>query len=226
MYLSRGTRDATGQTAPPAKWDGTDLWSIDSSGLGTNGVPLFRDDAAYVIGGVLVAHLPDGVPFKFQSNTASFDLSLNKAIVMMRIAEDHKTVSDGILAGVWNVQNALTSIVAFAEQNGICPDRPGYSLVIDSVSRAPDIRLDLIPRPDLTCNAISVAMSFTGGAVKKGPLVLPPEKLPSICDQGDAGPEGGKDGGLDAGKDSGPDAGNDGGVDAAADSGPDAGSPG
>ncbi|HQP34787.1 MAG TPA: hypothetical protein PLI95_06405 [Polyangiaceae bacterium] len=188
LFLSRGVYDAAGVEELVAKWDGTDLWSIDSSSLGAGDTAKFNDDSAYIKDGVLVAHLPDGVPFQFEGSGASLEMALNKSTLSMRIAEDRKTATEGVLGGVWGLQAALTSIGAFAESNGICPDDPSYATAIQMVTNAPDVRLDLVPKPDLSCNAISFALAFTAGAAKRGAIVEPPPKNPSQCIP-DAGPD-------------------------------------
>ncbi|MBI5533101.1 MAG: hypothetical protein HY898_10315 [Deltaproteobacteria bacterium] len=184
MYLSRGTYDAAGTTEIPAVWDGNDLWSRDTNSVTASDGPKYMDDAAFVTDGVLVAHLPDGLPLIFAGSAASLEMSLNKTVLMLRISDDHKQVTEGVLAGVWNVISALSAITGFAAQSGICPSDPSYGPAIQAVSTAPDIRLDLVPRPDLECNAISIALAFTGEPAKLGALQAANPSPPSACDAG------------------------------------------
>lgn len=181
IYLSRGVRDATGQNEVPAIWDGSDPWSIDTSSLTVGDLPKFLDDAAYVANNVLVAHLPDGVQITFEGSTTALELALNKSTISMRISDDRKTASEGVFAGVWGAQTALASMSAFAEQSGICSNNGAFPTLIQIVANAPDARLDLVPKVDLACNAISFAMGFTAGRAKLGAKVTPPPKQPSMC---------------------------------------------
>lgn len=181
MYLSRGVYDEAGQVEIPAKWDGNDPWSVDTTSLTVGDSPKFLDDAAYVSDNVLVAHLPDGVQITFEGTSTALELALNKSTISMRLSDDRKTATDGLFTGVWGAQTALASMSSFAEQSGICSDNGAFPTLIQIVSNAPDARLDLIPKPDLACNAISFSMGFTAGSAKLGPKIVPPPKQPSKC---------------------------------------------
>jgi len=181
IYLSRGVYDEAGQFEIPAKWDGNDPWSVDTTSLTLGDSPKFMDDAAYIANNVLVAHLPDGVQITFEGSTTSLELALNKSTLSMRISDDRKSASDGVFAGVWGAQTALSSMSAFAEQSGICSDNGAFPTLIQIVSNAPDARLDLVPKQDLACNAISFAMGFTAERAVLGSKIDPPPKQPSQC---------------------------------------------
>jgi hypothetical protein len=184
LYLSRGVYESTGTTEILAKWDGNDLWSRDKSSVGINDKPKFVDDAAWVTDGVLVAHLPAGLPLEFSGATSSLVMSLNESVITFRVADDKTSIQEGVLAGVWNADAALASMKSFAEQSGVCPNDPMFFPVEQAVVRSPDIRLNLEYRPDLECNAMSLAMAFTGKPAKLGPIVTPPPPQPSPCDAG------------------------------------------
>lgn len=186
MYLSRGVRDQMGQEQVPAKWDGNDPWSIDTTSLTVGDLPKFVDDASFVTDNVLVAHLPDGVQITFEGSTTALELALNKSTISMKISDDRKSATDGIFAGVWGAQIALESMSAFAEQSGICSDNGAFPTLIQIVTNAPDARLDLVPKVGYACNAISFAMGFTGERAKLGVKVVPPPKQPSKCNDGGA----------------------------------------
>ncbi len=188
VYLSRGVIDPSGDQAAPAKWDGTDVWSIDSDSVGESNVPLFRDDAAYVNNGIVVARLADGAPFKFADDKAALTVALNHAVVVMQLSDDLKRVVDASVTGAWKTVSALTSIAAFAAGWDICPGNFQYQAAAVIVQQSSDLRLDLAPDPTLDCDAISIALGFGGSEAKLGPIVSAPPPNPAACDAGaDAG---------------------------------------
>jgi hypothetical protein len=189
IVQSDGTRDAAGANQTKALWDGNDLWSRVKTGLDANGNPTYFDDAAYVTGGVVVAHLPDGLPIRFETSSGTLEMLLNKSVLMFTLSADNQKATEGVVAGVWHTQGAMSAFDSYAAQSGICPSNPNYKVAREALSKSSDIRLDLKPMPALECNAMSLGLGFTAQRAKLGAIVEAPPKKPDLC--GDAGADAG-----------------------------------
>lgn len=200
ILFSTGVVDEDGGKAT-ANWDGQDRWAVDEQSVAYSGEPKYTDDAAYVVDDVVVAHLPDGVPMEFVSDTATIELSINHSVLQLKMSPDHTRVIDGTIAGVWHTITALTALDRYAAQMGICPDFPGYAIARDKFATSSDTRLDLKPAPDLDCNAISMGVGIKAERALFGPIMPAPPDPPSQCT--DAGVDAGQEAGAGAHDDSG-----------------------
>lgn len=204
----RGPTDyelASGDPVPLPSWDGDDwAWVRSDAFLAGNfDDPLIRDDNAYVANGTFVARLPDRIDIIFPTDDVGVLVRLTGATALGTLNADGVNMDTVTVAGRWSI----TDLLSTAENIGICRGSGQYELLAGQLDRIADVRSMPPPRgePGLTCNAVSIGVTFYGTRVRvaRG-SITPGLPLVNICaiDAGvprDAGP-----GGTDAGP---PDAG-------------------
>jgi hypothetical protein len=124
-----------------------------------------------------------------------------RAVVSGRItkAQDGTwTILDGIIGGVATEQAILQGFQLI----GFCPstDAMDYSLMQNYLHGNLDILASGKVDPTVTCDSVSVGIGFTAGQATAGKLVHVPDPIPCTPkgQGGDAGLEGGSEGGSDA----------------------------
>lgn len=181
MLLSVGTVDETKAHVAPS-WNGQDVWSVDSNCVAQfSGEPKFKDSEAYVSGHVLVAHMPNGVSFSFHAENSDLVVGLNHSTLQMRLSDDLKHLTDGVISGVWPRVSAAEALSGYANGLGICPGNFAWPLLEQAIANSVDIRLDGIPSPESECQGISLGAAFTAERALRGPVVDPPEPVPNPC---------------------------------------------
>lgn len=187
-----------GSAAPPPSWDGTDAWPIDSASVEASGQvedPLYVDEAAYVVGGRLVASLPSsGIVFAQGGSVLS--LRLSGAFLVATIVEDNGLygLRDGVIAAVWPADSVFESLDGFRDGSGdpLCTNDPLFPIARNQVCEAVDI-FNGLATPTSPCNAISVGIGFSADQAMLGEVAdsLQPSAgcdeqfLPSTCKCGD-----------------------------------------
>jgi hypothetical protein len=194
VYTSRGLYhdpDAGKPEAglPPPQYDGTDVWTVDPSsllgGASVDGgatcegndnicVPIYADTQAYVKDGVLVAHVD--FPITVGPDGSALVLTISAAAMYAKLVPDGPgfRIDDGQIAGRFNSGGLLTALGVSADPIGkkgaLCNNTLVYSNVKSRVCAAADIMTH--PLDDNTgksCDALSIAVSFSASAGHLGP---------------------------------------------------------
>jgi hypothetical protein len=183
FYSSPGVQ-TVGDAAPAAKWDGTDVWTIDHASV-LNGadaavdagiLPSQFDVHAYVAGGVLVMHLDLTLRIDVSYPNYDFLLApvLTGASVTARIVRGPGgtyTLREGQIGARWSVASALDVMMHYP--GGVmCPGTPVFTLLKPQICSAADIMTD--PTKDNTgasCNGLSITYAFTADPARLGPVV-------------------------------------------------------
>jgi hypothetical protein len=199
LYASEGIEAAGDAGPPPARWDGTDVWTIDARfvlGSPDAGplLPAHFDPHAYVSGGVLVMHLDFPIALAFASDQ-TVTLDLTGGVIAARVAAVGPgawRLADGQVAGRWNVSSVLASLQAltFAGQT-ICPGSMLYAQLKQHICAAADIATS--PGSDnrgAPCDALSIGFGFTADPARLGAVVTPPSRTPLCGDGGALPPDG------------------------------------
>ena len=180
-----------------AMWNGKDSWTIDQNYIASTNplVPVYFDTNAFVANGVLVMR-PPNFPFTLgTSSTGSFTVSLTAMVVTAKVTpagDGTYRMTNGVLAGRWNVSDLLNAIQAVTYQGQpICRGGIIYeSLIKPQICQYADIMTD--PMRDLTgtkCDGLSLAAGFTADPALMGPVVSPTPKT-TLCEGGtEAGPD-------------------------------------
>jgi hypothetical protein len=200
LYAADGLA-AAGDAAPGlAKWDGTDVWTIDSAFVLTPDappiIPTHFDGNAYVAGGTLVVHVDFPVSLG-SAGSGDLTLSLTSGVITADVLPAKPgtyRLANGQIAGRWNNRQLLSAIQSLAlpanlGTGNICYGTAEYAFVKQEVCLYADIMTD--PASDNTgamCDAISIGFGFTADPAIMG-KVVPSATNPDSCDGGASIPD-------------------------------------
>jgi hypothetical protein len=187
-----------GSDAPYPTWDGMDWTWVRNDTFASNDIarPLIRDDNAYVRDNQLVMRLPAGIQLVFPARDLGVSVRLSEAIIVGNLTRAGG-LAEITITGRWSVVNLL----ATAQAVGICAGSTQYNLLESQLNTFADIR-SVPPGPgamNLTCDAVSVAVTFQGSPIRIAGLVTGLDVIDQCANMGDAGVDaGGSDAGVDA----------------------------
>lgn len=212
---------ADGSAVPAPVWDGQDFaWVRDDSFVGGDlDMPLVRDQQAYIVNGLVVAHLPERVDIVFPTDTVGVLVRLTGAVATGQLSADGNMLTNVVVAGRWST----TDLLSTAENVGLCRSTVQYGILQSQLARDADVR-STSPQPGdpmLDCDALSIGVGFTGFRMRIAGVTTGLE-ITDQCTIDGGVPDSGTldanmsmpDGGMDAGNDGGSDAGHDAGHDA------------
>jgi hypothetical protein len=171
---------SVGVANPPAAWDGSDAWKLDSSWLDSSDKPLHVDDSAYVSAGMVVARF-DHLALLLTGDVGELDISIDRAVLVLALSPDRSMVTDGELFGVIGSQTLVQSIDRFVSQHGICPSDSSYAAMRTVMNRAADIRLADDVDAAAPCDSVSIGVSFLAQRAQLGSVAAPAQKAPDLC---------------------------------------------
>ncbi len=172
-------------------WLTTDPWLVDQAGLGgpmgkTGTLPDSRnvyDPTAYVKGGYLVAHIPDGDQLRFigdQSAHNGFAFILQGGLVTARLFQNQDSnwaMDDALITGRIRRTDLEESLndVGFCDSNTIAPVQPvsstEYQNVMKTLDDSRDVLSNGVNSKSATCDSLSVGIGFEALTVKPGAAV-------------------------------------------------------
>ncbi len=120
------------------------------------------DDQAYVRQGYIVASLPDDTLFWFPGYKAlvvAYPIRFQRSVVTGRLARGNDgswRIENGVIAG----RSRGADIIKSFRLIGFCESDPNYRLMSDFVEKNLDITADGSSDPNVTCDAMSVGLSF------------------------------------------------------------------
>ncbi|NUQ77482.1 MAG: hypothetical protein HUU21_28425, partial [Polyangiaceae bacterium] len=173
------------------KFDGTDEWPVIAELLDnpddiTSSKVKFA--SSYVVDNTWVSG--SNAPINLSLNVSGFSLNLtiSNAVLAMKLAPDHKSATEGTIAGVLET-DVLTSelkkvVAAFDE--AFCEDNSTVDSILTQIEQASDIMKDGSQDPTAICNGISIGLGFDMKEVKLGP-VAPPGMFEDPCATGMGG---------------------------------------
>jgi len=180
IYASDGLETVGDAAPPPAKWDGTDVWSVDqafvlSGGNGSPIVPTDYDAHAYVSNGTLVMQV--NFPLSLgTTSTGAITIALTGGVITAQLepaGDGTFHLTNGQVAGRWNVSSVLAAAqsLTLAGQS-ICPGSTLYGNIKEQICTAADIATT--PTADNTgaaCDALSIGLGFTADPAHMGNVV-------------------------------------------------------
>lgn len=197
IYASAGV-ETTGDAAQQAKWDGTDVWTLDEAFVlnGADASPVLPnhfDAHAYVAGGVLVMQVNFPISLGTGS-TGGVTITLTGGVITAQVVPTGAgrfKLTNGQVAGRWSAAGVLGTASSLKFQGSpICPGTPFYQNVKSQICGAADIMAD--PTQDsknATCDALSIGFGFTADPANMGNVVATTAS-PVYCDAGaDATPD-------------------------------------
>jgi hypothetical protein len=187
---------AGGNLGSSPKFDGTDQWPVLSSLLnnvdaGVASGSIVNFPTSYVTNNVWVSGGKGNVTLDLSISGFTLSLTIANAVISLDLAADHKSGTQGIIAGVLNTQQLTDQLraVAGSFDPALCS-----GLTIDSVVtqivQASDIMADGTQSSSQTCNGISIGIGFNAEVVQLGPVVAPPAQKPNPCSDAGTGGSG------------------------------------
>ncbi|MGD0525342.1 MAG: hypothetical protein ABSE49_09375 [Polyangiaceae bacterium] len=198
LYASDGIQpEGDAGVAPPAKWDGTDEWTIDDtfvvSADASPLLPTHFDGNAYVAGGTFVMHVNFPISLG-TAGTGSLSISLTSGVITGTLVAGSTPgtyhLQNGLIVGRWNVSSLLGALSTLdLSLNGstaaLCRGTPTYDFVKGLICQHADIMTDpTLDKTGATCDALSIGFSFTADPALMGEVVVPTSSV-QLCDGGD-----------------------------------------
>jgi hypothetical protein len=168
------------------KWDGTDVWPIDSSSV-VNADWMqanVRFDDGYLVGGtyvstplsgagaVTIGSLLEAIPE--DQSLDPWHVPVTQVQVSVHLAPDGMSATGGVLSAIMPVDKVL------AQFQPLCCDY--ICSIPEQLEQAADIVVDGTNQPGVTCDGISLGIGFEATRVVLGPVVNVP--VPSPCGDG------------------------------------------
>ncbi|MEM9072535.1 MAG: hypothetical protein AAGE52_28770 [Myxococcota bacterium] len=166
---------------PLPQWDGNDRWNVATTSFsgGNPDRPLIVDNNAYVVNRRLVARIPDRQPLVIPwIDSNNFQLRITDGRITARISNDGNALENLSITGRYgdiDLADAWT-------RAGLCEGGSIRGLLDRELGEDLDVRS--IPGsggPGVECNAMSLAIGFTGFLALYGEVVEPPPEDPVEC---------------------------------------------
>lgn len=171
------------------KYDGTDVREASSDTViaGDLKRPAVRFADGYVRGNHWVSGNPTSFEVRVPLGNLSADLPLAGATFDYVLSTDHKTATNGTIAGAIPWAQFETLLKPIAERAGFCPGSDLYTSFVKTVSKFPDVVVESATLQDVnvTCDGISIGLGFDLAPLQPVTTVTdPPPPSPSKCDAG------------------------------------------
>ncbi len=169
--------------APPA-WDGSDQWPLIPELLnnGNPDDPKVKFASSYVNDNEWVSG--SSAPLNLQLSVAGFalNLTIGQAVIATKLGADHKTASEGTIAGIIDTESFIEELrkVAGAFDEGLCSGSTFDSLA-NQLRQASDIMKDGTQNTAAECDGISIGLGFDMTEVQLGPVAPPADPQPDPC---------------------------------------------
>jgi hypothetical protein len=155
-------------------WDGTDEWPIVPELLSDPTDPAsakVQFPKSYLTDNTWVSGGEGTVKLSISVSGYALALNINKAIISAKLAADHKSATDGIIAGVLDTEELIAELkkVAGSFDAGLC-DGSVFDGIANQLRGASDILKDGSQDPNETCDGISIGLGFEATEVKLGPV--------------------------------------------------------
>jgi hypothetical protein len=200
FYVSNGLERTADGGIPAPQFNGKDLWTIDPGSLSGSGSctstdscqAVYNDNAAYVSGGYVVAHIANPIPIGFgvRSFLGGATMILSGAVIVgeltacpnVPVGQVCFQLVGGTIAGRWGTQNLLSTLASipdpFVDGGFICGDSGTYSAFKTAACAVADISQSESndnQNPLANCDAVSMALQFTAVAAQLGGVLAAPD---------------------------------------------------
>ncbi len=166
---------AGGNLGSAPKFDGTDKWPVrpellnDPTDITKGSKVSFA--TSYVTSNTWVSGSKGNVELDLSISGFTLGLTISNAVITLNLAADHKTGTQGIIAGVLNTEALTTQLKAVAGSfdPSLCTG-PTIMSIVDQITQASDIMADGSQDPTQTCDGISIGIGFDAELVQLGPI--------------------------------------------------------
>lgn len=182
------------------KFDGSDVWNVrpelltDAADIKSSKVHF---DQAYLADNVFVSNTFEpghggDITLSLSVSGFSIDLTIAHAVITMKMSDDHKSATEGVIAGILEtdvLKSELTK-VAGAFSTDFCEGNSTLDSLLTQIEQASDIMKDGSQDPNQVCNGISIGLGFDMKPAQLG-VVAPPSMSDNPCAMGTGGAGGG-----------------------------------
>lgn len=173
------------------KFDGSDKWPVipelltDETNIGSAKVQF---PSAYVVNNTWVSGGKGEVALNLSVSGFTLALTISSAILSMDLSADHKTASNGMIAGVLPTEVLTSELrkVAGSFDPSLCKGSTVDSLIAQ-IEQASDIMQDGSQDPSKECDGISIGLGFDGAVVQLGDIGPKASAGNNPCDTGAGG---------------------------------------
>ncbi len=191
-----GVQTSDGGDLPPPTFDGGDVWTVDPlsllSGVSANGrdclvdatpcAPKYSDGQAYVVDGLLVAHID--APLRIGLTMGTFHMDVKGGVMVARLTRSGASFSlAGDYGGRLQIGDLLRGLAFFRAPVGpgfLCPGVPLFDNLKGKLCEHLDLRgQQAEDGRELPCDALSTSLSFDAYPAQLGHVWQPqPEVHP------------------------------------------------
>lgn len=170
----------------PPKFDGTDKWPLLPELLKNPSDPSSAQvqfPNSYVTNNTWVSGDPGTVTLKISISGFDLQLDIQHALLSFEMASDHKSASNGTVAGVLDTQQLVTELkqVAGSFDPSLCSGSTIDSIV-NEIEQASDIMKNgTAGSSSDTCDGISIGLGFDAKLVQLGPVAPKAMPMPNPC---------------------------------------------
>jgi hypothetical protein len=197
LYASDGIQP-DGDAAVAAKWDGTDVWTVDDGFVvspdASPPLPTHFDANAYVSNGTLVMHVDFPISLG-TSGTGSLSITLTSGVITATVGPSQPPgtfhLTNGVIAGRWNISNLLGSLQSLdltfgGTSQALCRGTSTYSFIKQQICAHADIMTDYTKdKTGATCDALSIGFAFSADPALMGAVTSAGTKGTLCGDGGD-----------------------------------------
>jgi len=185
--------------APP-KFDGTDEWPVipellkDPADITSSKVQF---TTSYLIDNTWVSGSKAPINLSLAVSGFTLNLTIGSAILAMKLSPDHKSATEGTIAGILETDVLTTELkkVVAAFDDSFCDDNATVDSILNQIRQASDIMKDGSQDPTKECDGISIGLGFDMKQVKLGPVGKPAEQTDPCSGTGGGGAGGNGAGG-------------------------------
>ncbi|MEM9691044.1 MAG: hypothetical protein AAGA56_00735 [Myxococcota bacterium] len=181
------------------------MGTVDLTTPGATTWPFYTDSAGeplsvsfsdgYVNNNTFASGSPQTINLAVSVGGFDLELTIASAVITMDLDAERGLATNGIIAGVLEVEPLLTELekIAGSLSTMFCdPESATVQQIFDQVRRQADIMADGTQDPNATCNAISVGIGFDATAINVGEGVAAPTDSADPCAE-DGGEGGGNE---------------------------------
>jgi hypothetical protein len=176
------------------KWDGTDQWPLINELLnnGDKNSPKVTFPNSYLVGNTWVSGSKGTVSLNLGISGYTLSLDIADAVITMDLADDHKTATNGTIAGVLDTEGLIEQLrkIAGNFDTGLC-EGSTFDSIADQIRQSSDIMRDGSQDPAQTCDGISIGLGFDASVVQLGDVAPPSQPKADPCAAGGGGAGGG-----------------------------------
>jgi hypothetical protein len=156
------------------KFDGTDMWPVIPELLANDtdiATAKVQFPGAYLVNNTWVSGGKGEVALNLSVSGVTLQLTISSAILSMELSADHKSATNGTIAGVLPTDVLTSELrkVAGSVDPSLCKGNTVDSLIAQ-IEQASDIMKDGSQNTDAECDGISIGLGFDGGIVQLGAI--------------------------------------------------------